>query len=276
MIPEVEVKRLARSQGVDPAVIDRDHALGVVLWALASSGIPGWIFKGGTCLRKCHFGRYRFSEDLDFTVLHPIDVAQSRELITSCARRAATQGVRIGIDQIHVEVMDDEYGRESIEIKVPYRGALRMGSAQSVQFHLSADENLAFEPVICALLHPYDDALGLACEIQSYALEEVLTEKLRAAAGQRRHAVARDIYDIGSVVRRGVDAEASLQALPGKAAYKGLDLSDAEARFRARKAEFEASWDRTLAYLVVDDLTFEEAFGVTAELLATLYPATAT
>ena len=28
-----------------------------------------WIFKGGTCLRKCYYETYRFSEDLDFTVV---------------------------------------------------------------------------------------------------------------------------------------------------------------------------------------------------------------
>ena len=64
MIPEAKIKSLARNQGVDPAVIDRDHALGVVLWALSSQGMPGWVFKGGTCLRKCHFGDYRFSVPL--------------------------------------------------------------------------------------------------------------------------------------------------------------------------------------------------------------------
>lgn len=26
-----------------------------------------WVFKGGTCLKKCYFETYRFSEDLDFT-----------------------------------------------------------------------------------------------------------------------------------------------------------------------------------------------------------------
>ncbi len=36
MIPEATIKSLARRQGVDPAVIDRDHALGVVLWAMNS------------------------------------------------------------------------------------------------------------------------------------------------------------------------------------------------------------------------------------------------
>jgi predicted nucleotidyltransferase component of viral defense system len=28
-----------------------------------------FIFKGGTCLKKCYFEDYRFSEDLDFTLL---------------------------------------------------------------------------------------------------------------------------------------------------------------------------------------------------------------
>ena len=31
------------------------------------------VFKGGTCLKKCFFETYRFSEDLDFTV--PQDMA---------------------------------------------------------------------------------------------------------------------------------------------------------------------------------------------------------
>jgi len=31
-----------------------------------------WIFKGGTCLKKCYFETYRFSEDLDFTLTDPV------------------------------------------------------------------------------------------------------------------------------------------------------------------------------------------------------------
>ena len=202
MIPEATVKSLARKQGVDPAVIDRDHALGVVLWALNPHiGEHGWIFKGGTCLRKCYFGDYRFSEDLDFTVAGKLDVESSRTAIAASIPAAVSQGIRLLLEDSRIEVMDDEYGRESIEIKVPYRGALQMGSAQNVQFHLSADEFLAFEPAAKPLLHPYADAEDLACEIRAYALEEVLAEKLRAAAGQRRHAVARDIYDIANLVR---------------------------------------------------------------------------
>lgn len=271
MIPEAAIKSLARKQGVDPAVVDRDHALGVVLWAMSSQdALRDWVFKGGTCLRKCHFGDYRFSEDLDFTVTRKLGVGVARDAIARCAPAAASQGIRLMLDELRAEVMNDDYGRESIEIKVPYRGALRMGSAQNVQFHLSADEELAFEPVSSQLLHPYDDAADLSCQISAYALDEILTEKLRAVAGQRLHAVARDVYDIASVVRRGADAGAALAALPGKAAYKDVDLSIAAAGFRARKDEYAASWERTLAYLVVDDLDFEGAFAVAAGVLGRL------
>lgn len=30
-----------------------------------------WAFKGGTCLKKCFFETYRFSEDLDYTLTGP-------------------------------------------------------------------------------------------------------------------------------------------------------------------------------------------------------------
>ncbi|PKQ16496.1 MAG: hypothetical protein CVT67_05025 [Actinobacteria bacterium HGW-Actinobacteria-7] len=269
MISEAEVKSAARQQGVYPQVVDRDHALGVVLWALSlTSGADGWVFKGGTCLRKCHFGDYRFSEDLDFTLTGRLDSKSALSVILQCISHASSQGIQLIAEDVRVEVMDDDYGRESVEVRLPYRGALRMGSAQNIRFHLSADEELAFEPQSKALLHPYSDAPALACVVRSYALEEVLAEKLRAAAGQRRHAVARDIYDIANLVQRGTDVEAALGALPGKAAHKGLSLDRAAEHFAARRAEFEASWERSLAYLVVEDIGFDQAFSATAELLA--------
>ena len=36
------------------------------------------VFKGGTALKRCHFGDYRFSEDLDFTLARAADFAEIR------------------------------------------------------------------------------------------------------------------------------------------------------------------------------------------------------
>ncbi len=59
MIPDATVKGIARRLGVDPMVVDLDHALGVVLWALSDVGEPvsTWVFKGGWCsaLVRCMY-----------------------------------------------------------------------------------------------------------------------------------------------------------------------------------------------------------------------------
>jgi predicted nucleotidyltransferase component of viral defense system len=69
MISKNEISRLAQEQKVRTATIDKDWALGHFIDAIYT--IPecrnSLIFKGGTCLKKCRFPDYRFSEDLDFT-----------------------------------------------------------------------------------------------------------------------------------------------------------------------------------------------------------------
>lgn len=52
-------------------MVEKDYVLGWLLWGVGSHPMLGesWVFKGGTCLKKCFVETYRFSEDLDFTVL---------------------------------------------------------------------------------------------------------------------------------------------------------------------------------------------------------------
>ncbi len=57
--------------GIDLGVIEKDYVLGWTLAAIAAEPAlaDSWIFKGGTCLRKCWYETFRFSEDLDFTIV---------------------------------------------------------------------------------------------------------------------------------------------------------------------------------------------------------------
>ncbi len=71
MIAREELLDLAADFGLGANVVEKDYALG---WLLAAVGEhaatrDSWLFKGGTCLKKCFFETYRFSEDLDFTLL---------------------------------------------------------------------------------------------------------------------------------------------------------------------------------------------------------------
>ena len=68
MILKREIGAIAEQKEVAPTTVDKDWVLSHVLDAIS---IPrckeSLIFKGGTCLKKCYFPEYRFSEDIDFT-----------------------------------------------------------------------------------------------------------------------------------------------------------------------------------------------------------------
>ena len=78
MIPQRNISllsnRLAREGGrrFREDVLERDYCLAWLLAGLAESDLSALLaFKGGTALKRCYFGDYRFSEDLDFTLLTP-------------------------------------------------------------------------------------------------------------------------------------------------------------------------------------------------------------
>jgi predicted nucleotidyltransferase component of viral defense system len=273
MIPEAEVKETARRLGVDPMFVDHDHALGVALFALAASRAaddPAWVFKGGTCLRKCYVPGYRFSEDLDFTVIGSTAEQTVRERMLRLVDPAEGVGVRLLIDQVRVRAPGASDRGATLEVRLPYRGVIsRTGSPANIRLHLSTGEPIVFQQQERALLHGYTDAAQVACSLPCYSLEEMLSEKLRSLCGQRINAVARDLYDVARLVELGADADAALAALPEKAASTGLDLIDSGRRFEERRAEFAHSWSATLDHLIgaTASMTFEAAWEVAAGLV---------
>lgn len=71
MIPRSALQARVQEWGLTEEVVEKDYVLGWLLAGIGAHPILGstWIFKGGTCLKKCYLETYRFSEDLDFTVL---------------------------------------------------------------------------------------------------------------------------------------------------------------------------------------------------------------
>ena len=70
MISKNEILAIADETGLTPNVVEKDYVLGWLLAAVNNNHVlsQSWVFKGGTCLKKCYFETYRFSEDLDFTI----------------------------------------------------------------------------------------------------------------------------------------------------------------------------------------------------------------
>lgn len=69
MITKQEIIDFSHEINLPSNVIEKDYVLGWLLAGIANHAdlFNTWIFKGGTCLKKCYFKEYRFSEDLDYT-----------------------------------------------------------------------------------------------------------------------------------------------------------------------------------------------------------------
>src|SRR5512137_1871899 len=71
MISRTDLNERVGEWGIREDVIEKDYVIGWLLWGIGSHPdlATSWVFKGGTCLKKCYLETYRFSEDLDFTVM---------------------------------------------------------------------------------------------------------------------------------------------------------------------------------------------------------------
>lgn len=275
MIGEAELRRLAARWGIDPMVTDLDYSLGWFIAALyeTNEGAEQFYFKGGTCLRKCYFGDYRFSEDLDFTATTRLTVEQLLDWVERATRWAAeADGPDYRASPPRFETVRDEYGSETYQVRVYYRGPLQWGgSPRAIRIDITRDEEVLLAPVERSLIHHYSDGAPLAqANITCYALTEVLAEKIRAVGGQRRFAISRDLYDIHRLVQAGVALVDVIPLLPAKFEARGLDISLLDThKVAARRSEFEEDWDRRLSYLVrgIQAEDFETAWTTTIKLL---------
>jgi predicted nucleotidyltransferase component of viral defense system len=111
-------------------VVDLDYSLGWFLAALMNAGAPANVlrFNGGTCLRKCYFPDYRFSEGLDFTAAAYVASATLTDWVERTQRWATEHdGPDFAAAPSRLEVVEDEYGSESYQVRLYYRGPLRWG-----------------------------------------------------------------------------------------------------------------------------------------------------
>ena len=71
MIKPGEIQNKARAVGVRDQQIEKDYMLSWILQGVSQHPalLKAIVFKGGTVLKKVYFEGYRFSEDLDFTLL---------------------------------------------------------------------------------------------------------------------------------------------------------------------------------------------------------------
>jgi predicted nucleotidyltransferase component of viral defense system len=129
MIGKQDILERAREWQLRPDVVEKDYVLGWLLAAIAQHDETSshWVLKGGTCVKKCFFETYRFSETLDFSLLPEAayseeDLRQVLAEITDLTRELS--GIEFSAGAVAVRVRPDRQGRTTFEGKIGYRGPL--------------------------------------------------------------------------------------------------------------------------------------------------------
>lgn len=133
-------------------------------------------------------------------------------------------GISFDIQNPVCERLPDEYGKESYEVRIYYRGPwLYRGSPPSLRINLNRDEIIAFPVKYKKIFHLYSDTGDLpSSKLLVYSLEEILVEKLRAFIAQRRFVISRDLFDIYFVIENGAHIDKAIQAFREKCQIKNI------------------------------------------------------
>jgi predicted nucleotidyltransferase component of viral defense system len=262
MIRKREIEQKAEMQQVPKSTIDKDWVLGHFIDAIYS--IPecssALVFKGGTCLRKCYFQEYRFSEDLDFTSINPAFVLdrkllkQITDLITS----------RTEVPLFIQEITELRFNNQLTGYKaiVKFWGADHSYNqapptpdrwSTSIKIEIILYELMVFPTEERAVFHPYSDALSASpLTIPCYSLREVLAEKLRALI-QRSYTAPRDFYDIWYLANNqiAIDWKEIKEAFHIKMKFKNLEFEGIHQMINeGNDKQVKAGWQNSLAHQI--------------------------
>ncbi|MBI2470215.1 MAG: nucleotidyl transferase AbiEii/AbiGii toxin family protein [Planctomycetes bacterium] len=278
MIDRKEIMDFSREFVLTANVIEKDYVLG---WVLAGiSNHPelrkSWVFKGGTCLKKCYFETYRFSEDLDFTVVN--SEQQNESFLINAFKEIAdwvyeATGIQIPKDTIRFEVYTNPRGKISVQGRISYRGPLQPGGAlPRIKLDLTDDEVLVLDPVNREVHHPYSDKPADGIQIQAYCFEELFSEKIRALAERLR---PRDLYDVIHLHRHDSTKhrrDIIMSTLKNKCSFKCISVPTIDIlENKIERAELETEWENMLGHQVPVLPPFEQFWREIPELFEWLH-----
>lgn len=281
----IRLQEARKRLGLPWEVLERDYLLSWILAGIAQveSLRETLVFKGGTALKKCYFGDYRFSEDLDFSGLEGVPTG---DVMERAVREACDAAATLLDEYAPVEIACERYtekaphpgGQETfvIHARLPWQRRPQT----RVMIETTVDEKILRSVPRRKLIHEYGEPIE--SEVRVYALEEIVAEKLRAIMqhveelkerGWSRSR-ARDYYDLWRVLGAYKDqmALADFTAfLTEKCAVRNVTFTGPEDFFQETVlTSIEKSWDRWLGPLVSALPAFKTVIGELRPQIAAL------
>ena len=274
MIPQRNISllsnRLARKgeRRIPESVIEQDYCIAWFLAGLSGSPLRNLLaFKGGTALKRCYFGDYRFSEDLDFT------------LTEFSTLENILDGLGAVFNHIHeLSGVTISYSREdrrshqnSFTFYLAYQGPLPGATTKEVKVDITINERIVTPLQERPVLKGYDEYTDLPdnMTIKVYSLEEILTEKVVALTDQARNE-PRDLYDIWYLTEiEDMDVAYLIPEITSKLEFRERDMNGMGENFIKKEARLKVLWDMRLANQMANLPHFEEVYRAVQRSLRT-------
>jgi len=227
------------------AVLERDYCLAWFLVGLSRSSLRELlVFKGGTALKRCYFGDYRFSQDLDFTLASemPLEsILSGLEEICSDVRNASGIPFRYSRE-------DRRKHQNSHTFYLAYEGPLPAASPKEAKVDITISERFVLPIEDRAVLRGYDEYADLPEEskIRVYALDEIGVEKVVALTDRARNE-PRDLYDVWYLTSEGhVDLAMLIQEIDSKLQSRGRVRDTMGEELERKEARYGKLWSTRL------------------------------
>ena len=241
MIKPGEIQKKSSAVKVRDQQIEKDYILSWILKGVSQHEqlSKNIVFKGGTVLKKVYFADYRFSEDLDFTLLdNDVSNEQIFEWFNETFEYVKEEA------NIHLAIIDDnEHEDGGINFYISYVGPLGgFGNNKKVKVDISRSEKLEFESVIKSAIIEYsdEDEYNLLC----YSLEELLIEKLPCVMQRMQ---PRDYYDIWYLLEvHGMDIDFYTTEFRNKCVSKSLEPNDFHKKLEQKLPQYKARWQKSM------------------------------
>jgi uncharacterized protein len=266
MIKPGEIQQKARDVGVRDQQIEKDYVLSWILKGIAQHEHLSKVivFKGGTVLKKIYFDDYRFSEDLDFTLLNNARLPNGQEITNEQifiwfkeVFEYVKEEANIPLAIIDPDINRGRHEHEDggINFYISYTGPLGgQGNNKRVKVDISRSEQLEYAPVMKDVIVGYSDLEGH--QLLCYPLEEVLVEKMRTVMQRMQ---ARDFYDIWFLLEQhDMDAAFHMAAFEKKCASKNLKHSDFPKKLAERLPQYKGRWKSSMSEQIKDLPDFDQ------------------
>ncbi len=240
MITERELRQIAAKSALGVGQTEHEYAMLCVLDVLSRTAplADTLCLKGGTALRLIYFDDWRHSVDLDFSVLpsFPAD-----DLRTHVEHWFAQVDVDHGVT---VHLLDFHRVNGAARMRAQFVGPLRHPSR--LLFDITLDEPVLLSPQRRKVVLSFFPDLRPI--VLTYALEEILAEKMRSILQRGK---SRDYYDVWQLLKeKSADIDSSLfrSIIARKCRHKGLNMPDVQGFLRPEHLEVaKVYWERDLA-----------------------------